>query len=54
MEDFNEFVGNIVISINHLHNGCNGVKCEDCILNDASDFSVEECLCDILFNKTVE
>lgn len=49
MEDFNENVTNILNSIKSLYKGCEGIECEDCVLEDAKDESIEMDLCDFLF-----
>jgi len=41
MKDFNEDVDNILLGIRNLYKGCAGIKCEDCVLEDADDHSIE-------------
>ena len=48
MEDFNENVTNILNSIKSLYKGCEGIECEDCVLDDADSCSVEKIVCNYL------
>ena len=49
MNDFNEDVTNILNSIKSLYKGCEGIECEDCVVCNAKDESIEMDLCDFLF-----
>lgn len=48
MEDFNENVDNILNSIKSLYKGCRDIECEDCVLEDANEYSIEDVLCKCL------
>ena len=54
MKDFNEDVTNILNSIKSLYKGCEGIECEDCILDITEYGSSEEFLCKYLFKKTID
>ena len=48
MEDFNEDVTNILNSIKSLYKGCEGIECEDCVLEEVDNQSIEGILCGYL------
>lgn len=48
MKDFNEDVTNILNSIKSMYKGCEGIECEDCVIEEADDFSIECMLCEYL------
>ena len=48
MKDFNEDVDNILLGIRNLYRGCEGIDCEDCVLEEADDQSIEGILCNYL------